>query len=886
VYTTGGRAAMKLRSYLVVFAVLTVLPVVLFATGLVGWNASVQRELSVRALTETTRALSLAVDREIGKAEALLTALAASPLIDAGDFPSLHRHASRLGAGGWITIITPDGEQLLNTLLPFGAPVPRAANVQRLREIVETRRMNVSNLYVGALAKRPIVSIGVPVIRHGAGLYSMDIAFGPERFTDLLREQRMPEGWLATILDRKGIIIARTWDPEKHVGQPGTADFVDRIMRDTEGLTGGVTREGVPVYGAWTRSALSGWTVNVAVAQTLVEAPLRRQFWGVATGGAAFLTLGVLLALTFGRRIARPITALAESANALGRGDDVRATPVSRIAEVCDVQRALALASTVAQERAAERHRRLSAERARAEAEAVERQFRELADAMPQIVWAARPDGDVDYHNRRWHQLADVGEERGEDAWLQRIHPDDRRRHVDRWNECVRTGRPFEIEYRVKPPATDAFRWYLVRALPVRDEHGDIVRWYGTSTDIHDLKTAQQELAAAKVSAERAKLAAEDANRAKDHFLAVLSHELRTPLTPVLTGIALLEKEVALSDRGRRYLEVLRRNVTLEARLIDDLLDLTRIVRGRVDLDRRPVELCTVIERAVEVCRADIETRRLHFGIDWGPRPYLIDADATRLQQVLWNLLKNAIKFTPLGGCVGVRCRRRDGDVVVEVNDSGIGIEPAALETIFDAFAQSPPSTARQFGGLGLGLAISKALVEMHGGRIAATSDGPGTGATFTIRLPLATADTARTTGTEAAPAGGPAPAGRPPLRILLVEDHGDTSETIVSVLELEGHHVETAGDVQTALNAASRETFDVLVSDLGLPDASGLDLMRRLRATGQRLPAIALSGYGQEHDVKASRDAGFHMHLVKPIEPDRLLWAIDTVVSSGEAPR
>jgi DNA-binding response OmpR family regulator len=421
-------------------------------------------------------------------------------------------------------------------------------------------------------------------------------------------------------------------------------------------------------------------------------------------------------------------------------------------------------------------------------------------------------------------------------------------------------------------------RQFELEARQIQDElHRKNLEVVEARASITERQRVEEELRAANRAAERARAAAEDASRAKDHFLAILSHELRTPLTPVLAAVSLLQRDSMLPDRTRERLELIRRNVELQSRLIDDLLDLTRIVRGKVELDKRRIELCTILERAAEVCRPDIDARRLHFGIDYGPRPYLVEADVARLQQVFWNLLKNAIKFTPQGGCVGLRCRPHDGEVVVEVNDTGIGIDTSAIGRIFDAFAQAELSITRQFGGLGLGLAISKVLVEMHGGTITAHSDGHGTGATFTVRLPIVGADPAA--GATAAPLNRSEGSGRA-LEILLVEDHGDTTAMMVDVLEASGHRVQTAGDVAAALDMAARRRFDVLVSDLGLPDRSGLDLIRMLRARGATVPAIALSGYGQEKDREQSRAAGFQMHLVKPIDGDQLIEAIARVIA------
>lgn len=390
------------------------------------------------------------------------------------------------------------------------------------------------------------------------------------------------------------------------------------------------------------------------------------------------------------------------------------------------------------------------------------------------------------------------------------------------------------------------------------------------------LRASQEELKAAKDSAERAKTAAERANHAKDHFLAVLSHELRTPLTPVVMGVSMLQGRSDLDQQMRETLEMVRRNVEMEARLIDDLLDVTRISRGKLELNRSPVELSTIINRAVEVCKPDIEARRLHFGVDLGPdAPYWVEADVARLQQVFWNLLKNAVKFTPHGGCVSIRCRRDGEHVVVEVNDSGIGIEADALPRIFNAFEQAELSISRQFGGLGLGLAICKALVELHGGTISAQSAGRDKGATFRVRLPLST-PVARPKATAPAPIVERTVR---PLRILLVEDHGVTSKMMKMVLSVDSHQVETAGDVATALKLADQQPFDLLLSDLGLPDGSGHDLLRALRTRGHSFPAIALSGYGQPEDIERSYRAGFASHLTKPASREAVVEAIASAV-------
>ena len=257
-------------------------------------------------------------------------------------------------------------------------------------------------------------------------------------------------------------------------------------------------------------------------------------------------------------------------------------------------------------------------------------------------------------------------------------------------------------------------------------------------------------------------------------------------------------------------------------------------------------------------------------------RPFTVDGDPARLQQVFWNLVKNAIKFTPRGGRIGVRGRQEQGQAVVEVIDSGRGIPPEMLPRIFNAFEQGGGDVTRQFGGLGLGLAICKTMVELHGGTIEAHSEGPGKGATFTVRLPVLSQTAQREI---AATDTAPRRPGHERLNVLLVEDHGDTARILKRVLSAHGHHVQTAGDVASAIRTASEGAFDVVVSDLGLPDGSGLDVVRALHRSGRRIPAIAMSGYGQEDDIRRSRDAGFSEHLVKPIDIHHLEEAIARAV-------
>jgi len=388
----------------------------------------------------------------------------------------------------------------------------------------------------------------------------------------------------------------------------------------------------------------------------------------------------------------------------------------------------------------------------------------------------------------------------------------------------------------------------------------------------------EQRVAERTAELQRTKELAESANRAKDHFLAVLSHELRTPLTPVLTTVQLLEHRPGLPDEFREPLAMIRRNVELEARLIDDLLDLTRISRGKLELHFEPVDVHEVLAQALEICGRDLEAKGIAVTTALDACRHWVEADPARLQQVFWNLMKNAVKFTPEGGRVEVRTADGPGGTIaVEIRDSGVGIEPDLLPRIFDAFEQGGKDVTRLFGGLGLGLAISKALVDLHHGTISAESDGRGQGATFTVSLAAEVPE-------RALPPRPAAHAGRhggTGLRILLVEDHDDTREALSELLRLYGYEVESAASVAAALTCLDGGCFDLIISDLGLPDGSGLDLMRQVRTRCHgEIKGICLTGFGMEEDMRQSREAGFLAHLTKPVSLQELDAVLQRVLA------
>ncbi|HEX8128266.1 MAG TPA: PAS domain-containing protein [Pyrinomonadaceae bacterium] len=688
----------------------------------------------------------------------------------------------------------------------------------------------------------------------------------------------------------------------------------------------------------------------------------------------------------------------------------------------------------------------------RANAEANERYYRFLAEAIPQIIWTARPDGSLDYFNQRWYDYTGTTyEQTGGWGWDGVLHPDDRERSVGRWKQSIETGEVYEIEYRFRRASDGQYRWHLGRALPLSDESGKIVKWFGTCTDIDDRKHAEEQqrflaeasavlvasldyeatltalarlvvphladwctvdmltddrtierlavahqdpaqvetawemnrlyphdlyemegvskvirtgrpelypnipdellalvardsvhlnmlrqlglkssmivpliahnrvlgaitliaaesgrrftaadLAFAEDLAQRAALAvdnarlyreAQEVNRLKDEFLATLSHELRTPLTAVLGWTRLIATGQLDEATHRRALETIERNAQSQVQLIDDILDVSRIIRGKLRLNVRPAELSPVIEAAVDSVRPAAEAKGIRLQVVLDPRAGPVSGDPDRLQQVVWNLLSNAIKFTPKDGRVQVLLTRVRSHLELTVSDTGQGIEKKFLPYVFDRFRQADPSTTRTHGGLGLGLAIVRHLVELHGGTVTAESEGAGQGTTFKVSLPLMIVhqpefasnagggEHAVVVAAEHPTAGGSValecPSELQGLRVLLVEDETDSREMLVIVLKQCRAEVRAVANAADALSQLESWRPDVLISDIEMPGEDGYTLIRKVRSLpperGGKIPAAALTAYARAEDRMRALLAGFQLHVPKPVEPAEL---------------
>jgi signal transduction histidine kinase/CheY-like chemotaxis protein len=427
------------------------------------------------------------------------------------------------------------------------------------------------------------------------------------------------------------------------------------------------------------------------------------------------------------------------------------------------------------------------------------------------------------------------------------------------------------------------------RISPLGDE-GEPSGWVLVLRDITRRENAERERS--RMLAERAARAeAEAASQAKDRFLAALSHELRTPLTPILATVTAMLDSLATHDVDYGALEMIRRNVALETRLIDDLLDMTRIRSGKLRLDPELIDAHEVIHHVVEICGDDMRASRIDLRLDLAARHHGLNADPTRMRQALWNIVKNAVKFTPAGGTVVIRTRDQTPDVsdpetsrlLIEIADTGIGIEPEAIPRIFEMFHQEDASAPRRSAGLGLGLMIARSIIERHGGNIHASSPGRNRGATFQITVPSIAPPEVHDDPTLPLPPHILIP--DQALSILIVDDNIDTLRYLSEFLTRRGNRVYTAESVRSAHRIASEVSLDVIVSDIDLPDGSGLDLMATIHAT-QGTPGIALSGYGSSDDIALSRSAGFAEYLVKPVDFQVLEQAIHRVVESQRKDR
>jgi len=486
-----------------------------------------------------------------------------------------------------------------------------------------------------------------------------------------------------------------------------------------------------------------------------------------------------------------------------------------------------------------------------------EERFRELANNIDQIVWTADAAGQPTWYNDRWYEYSgSTLEEMLDGKWAALIHPEHVERIVQRYQHCIETGEVWEETFPVRSKAGE-YRWFLSRGFPIRSANGAVLRWFGSSTDI----TAHRELQDALT----------ETDRRKDEFLAMLAHELRNPVAPILNVAQILSQPGAAAKDLPAMVSIIHRQAKHLARLLDDLLDVARITRGRIELRRANVKVDDCIALAMETIDPLVQSTQHKIEVERAPIELTIHGDKDRLTQCITNLLNNAIKYSPAGSRVRVKTFRQEGMAVIEVQDFGRGILPEVLPHIFDLFSQGHSTLDRRTGGLGIGLSVCKRLIEMHGGTVTAHSKGEGEGSTFKLTVPLASMPSDKLPGPSLTP-------GVAKKRVLIVDDNHDAAETAAMLLELSGHQTKVAFLGADGLQSWKAFQPDVVVLDIGLPDMSGYEVVGRLRQEGFSGVAIALSGYGQPEDKRRALNSGFDLHLVKPIEGDALEKALAAI--------
>jgi len=523
---------------------------------------------------------------------------------------------------------------------------------------------------------------------------------------------------------------------------------------------------------------------------------------------------------------------------------------------------------------AADRHSKEALERSEAALRESEWQLRTLVNAVPLLAWMAETDGHIFWYNQRWYDYTGTTPEEMQGWGWQSVHdPEILPRVLERWRASITSGEPFEMEFPLKS-SNGEFRSFLTRVMPLRDEQGRVVRWFGTNTDVEELRRALKQ--------------AEDANRMKDEFLATLSHELRTPLTSILGWARMLSNGQVDEAHTARALETIERNAKAQSQLIEDILDVSRVITGKLRLEVQSVDVTAVIESSIDAVLPAAEAKgiRLQRVLDSGAS--IVSGDPSRLQQIIWNLLSNAIKFTPKNGRVQIKLERINSHVEITVTDDGQGISPDVLPFIFERFRQADSTTTRSHGGLGLGLAIVRHLVEMHGGTVEVESLGEGHGSTFTVKLPLIVVRSFNVRGVTDAErlhptASNGSPFNCPPeldgLRLLVVDDEEDTRTLLKIVLEKCGAQVTTVSSVREAIAALKESRPDVLISDIGMPEEDGYALIKEVRALpkedGGQTPSAALTAYARMEDRMKVLRSGFQIHIPKPVEPAELVAVV-----------
>ena len=744
--------ALERRLLLVVLVALA--PIVTLSCVNLVLSARQQRAELLRATTETMRAMVGAVDTELGRLTAVLQALAASSSLERGDLKDFYDTARRAQErdASWANIVLADieGKQLFNLLRPYGATLPeKPAWPDTFLTVLRERRPSIGPLVThGPIIQTPIFTIDVPVMREGELRYVLTGVIKPEAIRSVIDQQRVPRDGVVSIFDARGNHVARSRAQEEWLGKPASQTLQALMARGAEGSGPSFTLDRQHIYAAFSRSSATGWSVAVGVPQEAIDGPVRRSYMTLGLGILLSLALGLVAARIAARSVSRPVKALRVAAQAVGRGERPL-EPRTALPEVREVAVALLAAHTA-------REKQLEAEHAaRGEAEAANhakdemlaarereeagaRRLAAIVDSSDDAIVSKTIEGLITSWNRGAERMFGWPADETIGRHINLIIPEDRRAEEDVVLARIRRGEIVDHYETVRVTKDRRSLNVSLTVSPLRDATGRVVGASKIARDITQRRRLEDERDRLLVSEQQARVAAEASNRAKDQLLATVSHELRTPLNSI-TGWARLLQSGDLDEAARSHaVEVILRSASTQTQLVEDLLDLSRIVTGRMRLTLEKCEVAGLVDEALDAVRPAAAAKGIAlvttFASDAGP----VLCAPDRLRQVVWNLAMNAIKFTPTGGRVEVAVVSSNQHVEIVVADNGVGISPAILPRIFDEFQQEDGSSTRAYGGLGLGLALVKQIVELHGGRVHAQSPGKGKGATFTVTIPVA----------------------------------------------------------------------------------------------------------------------------------------------------
>jgi signal transduction histidine kinase len=843
----------SLRTYLLGIILAATVPL----SGLVAYQVihelQQQRTTLDANLRAVAQAIGASVDRELTSSLDALVALSRSDSLRAED-PAAFRPlltASDTLRPSWTSSFLARGDgSVVYTTQPGGGGSTAATvdDWDNALQILRDGQPYFSGLVNASDPLRRGSMIVVPLMGPHGLRYAVGATIAASSWQTLMERSGAPQSGVATLIDAHDQIVARTLRSARFVGTSLSGGVVAAIGQSPSGVRRGHMLEGDEASAAWQRTAHAGWTVGVAAPVAAFEAENGRAALLALGVAGACLLLGASAAMLVARRVTLPVRRLATGMDA-GTGGPI---VVDEIAALAD---ASALASN---------ERAVATEHLTKKAE----EFETLFQSSPiGLVFSQDIDCKLVLQNAAMDRILPPGEsaeKNAGDAARARLlfskgmplAPElEPLRRAAKHGEIV-NGTELEIRLPGQTP-----RFVLASATPLRDAYGSPRGAIGAMVDITDRKHAESLLRASQLQEQAARLDSEAANRAKDEFLSLLGHELRNPMNAIATSVQVLNRLTTESQGAATAREIITRQVRKLAQMIDGLLDVGRVMNADVALLRQPLELSSLVERVVGAARLAAAAKGhriyLHLATVW------IDGDAERVVQIIEKLLDNAIRHPPNGVSIDVTVGSHDAEAVVEVRDTGPGIPPDLLPRIFELFVQGSRELDRQGGGLGIGLALVRRLVQLHGGTVQARSDSSGSA--FEVRFPRML-----TTGRDAP--HPPAAQRNFPRRVVVIDDNVDALHSLRSMLELEGHTVTTADDGESGLAMLLREAPEAAIIDIGLPGLDGYELARRGRAAGFRGQLIALSGYGRIQDQERSLEAGFDQHLNKPVDAEQLL--------------